>query len=147
MKDPAAGAPEPDRERLAVLLRAHRIRPTAQRLRVAAILLARPQHLPAERVLQLANRETPMVSKATVYNTLGLFARRGLVRKVRVDPSRVFYDSNPREHHHFYDLRTGELIDIDKERIEIGDFPDLPAGARIVGIDVLVRIHGREGHS
>ena len=88
-----------------------------------------------------------MVSKATVYNTLGLFARRGLVRKVRVDPSRVFYDSNPREHHHFYDLRTGELIDIDKERIEIGDFPDLPAGARIVGIDVLVRIQGREGHS
>ena len=147
MKDPGAAAPEPDRERLAGLLRAHRIRPTPQRLRVAAILLARPQHLPAERVLQLANRETPPVSKATVYNTLGLFARRGLVGKVSVDPSRIFYDSNPREHHHFYDLRTGELIDIDKERIEIGDFPDLPAGARIVGIDVLVRIRGREGRS
>lgn len=147
MTDPGAAAPEPDRERLAVLLRAHRIRPTPQRLRVAAILLARPQHLPAERVLQLANREPPTVSKATVYNTLGLFARRGLVRKVSVDPSRIFYDSNPREHHHFYDLRTGELIDIDKERIEIGDFPDLPAGARIVGIDVLVRIRGREGRS
>ena len=147
MSGPGTTAPASDREHLAGLLRAHRIRPTPQRLKIAALLLARPQHLSADRVLRLANREAPAVSKATVYNTLGLFSRRGLVRKISVDPSRIFYDSNPREHHHFYDLRTGELTDIDKDRIAIGDLPDLPAGARVEGIDVLVRIRGRDERS
>ena len=131
---------EAQRDELAELLRAHRITPTAQRLKLAEILLARPQHLSAERLLHLANREDPAVSKATVYNTLGLFAQRGLVREVVVDPAKVFYDSNPAEHYHFYDVSTGELTDIDRERIEVGHIPDLPAGASVEGIDVIVRI-------
>ena len=134
-----------DRDRLASLLLAHRITPTPQRLKLAAILLARPQHLSAEHLLHLANREDPVVSKATVYNTLGLFAKRGLVREVVVDPVKVFYDSNPTEHYHFYDLSTGELTDIDRDRIEVGDIPDLPAGASVEGIDVIVRIRGGKG--
>ncbi len=128
------------RDRLAELLRAHRITPTAQRLKLARILLARPRHLCAERLLYLANLEDLAVSKATVYNTLGLFAQRGLVREVVVDPAKVFYDSNPTEHYHFYDVSTGELTDIDRERIEIGDIPDLPPGAQVEGVDVIVRI-------
>ena len=133
-------AREAQRDRLVELLRAHRITPTAQRLKLAEILLARPAHLSAERLLFLANREDPAVSKATGYNTLGLFAQHGLVREVVVDPAKVFYDSNPAEHHHFYDASTGELTDIDQERIEIGDIPDLPPGASVEGIDVIVRI-------
>ena len=133
-------AREARRDRLAELLRAHCITPTAQRLKLAEILLARPRHLSAERLLCLANREDPAVSKATVYNTLGLFAQRGLVREVVVDPAKVFYDSNPAPHYHFYDVSTGDLIDIDRERIEIGDIPDLPLGASVEGVDVIVRI-------
>jgi Fur family iron response transcriptional regulator len=133
-------AREAQRGRLAELLLAHCITPTAQRLKLAEILLACPAHLSAERLLSLANREDPAVSKATVYNTLGLFAQRGLVREVVVDPAKVFYDSNPAEHYHFYDVSTGELTDIDQERIEIGDIPDLPPGASVEGIDVIVRI-------
>ncbi len=138
-------AREAHRDGLDALLLAHGITPTPQRLKLAAILLARPQHLSAERLLQLANREDPAVSKATVYNTLGLFARRGLVREVVVDPAKVFYDSNPAPHHHFYDSSTGELTDIDRERIEIVGIPDLPPGASIEGIDVIVRIRGAGG--
>ena len=134
---------ETDPGGLAALLRAHCITSTPQRLKLAAILLARPQHLSAERLLQLANREDPVVSKATVYNTLGLFAERGLVREVVVDPAKIFYDSNPSEHYHFYDLSTGELTDIDRDRIEIGEIPDLPPGASVEGVDVIVRIRGR----
>ncbi len=140
--DPTAHERDPDD--LAELLRAHRITPTPQRLKLAAILLARPQHLSAERLLSLANREDPAVSKATVYNTLGLFAARGLVREVVVDPAKVFYDSNPAEHYHFYDLSTGELTDIERDRIAVGEIPDLPPGASVEGIDVVVRIRSGE---
>ena len=56
------------------------------------------------------------VSKATVYNTLNLFCERGLLRTVDVDPSRQYYDSSIESHHHFYNVDTGELIDIPRGR-------------------------------
>jgi Fur family iron response transcriptional regulator len=55
------------------------IRPTAQRVRIAALLLSAPQHLSAEQILAQLRALGARVSKATVYNTLNLFADRGLI--------------------------------------------------------------------
>src|SRR5260221_6347783 len=46
------------------------IRPTAQRVRIAALLLSAPQHLSAEQILASLRAAGARVSKATVYNTL-----------------------------------------------------------------------------
>lgn len=121
-------------------LRAHGITPTQQRVDIAEILFARSQHLSADQVLERVNRETELVSKATVYNTLGLFARKGLVREVIIDPGKVFYDSNVEPHHHFYNIDTGELTDIDAAEVNIQNMPDLPEGTDTIGVDVIVRI-------
>jgi len=122
------------------LLRAHRITPTQQRIEIAQILFAKPQHLSAEQVLVRVNERKPVVSKATIYNTLGLFAEQGLVREVIVDPSKVFYDSNVSSHHHFYNVDTGILTDIESEHIAIGALPSLPEGTVAAGIDVIIRV-------
>jgi len=114
--------------------------PTQQRLLIASVLLDRQQHLSADKVLQMVNADHHQVSKATVYNTLGLFARKGLVREVIVDPARVFYDSNTGIHHHFYNHDTGELTDIDSGSLEITELPEIPAGCIADGIDIIIRI-------
>lgn len=132
--------PRLDEDQAARLLQARGISPTRQRLQVAAVLLARPQHLSAEQLLRLVNGEEELVSKATVYNTLGLFVSRGLVREVVVDRARVFYDSNAGDHHHVYDVDDGTLTDIDSSEIAVNGLPPLPAGAELDGIDVIVRI-------
>ena len=124
-------------------LRAHGILPTAQRVEIGLIILAEPQHLSAEQLLALVNGRNPVVSKATVYNTLGLFARRGLLREVIVDRTKVFFDSNTSEHYHFYDIESGNLIDIDKAQIAIGGLPALPEGTEVDGVDVIVRVRRR----
>jgi Fur family iron response transcriptional regulator len=129
-----------DRDAVHELLQAHHIQPTQQRVEIAQILFARSQHLSAEQVLAAVNREEAVVSKATVYNTLGLFASKGLVREVIVDPSRVFYDSNTRPHHHFYNVDTGTLIDIEAGQVAIGDLPELPKGTVPDGVDVIIRV-------
>lgn len=121
-------------------LRAHGITPTQQRVDIAEILFARSQHLSAEQVLEKVNREMALVSKATVYNTLGLFARKGLVREVIIDPNKVFFDSNTEPHHHFYNIDTGELTDIDASKINIHNDSVLPEDMETAGIDVIVRI-------
>ena len=125
-------------------LESHGITPTPQRVEIARILLARPQHLSAEQVLSCLKSGDLSVSKATVYNTLGLFAEKGLVREVIVDPSKVFYDSNCSEHHHFYDVDSCTLTDIDAADIDVGGLPDAPEGKSVDRVDVIVRVRTRE---
>ena len=67
-------------------------------------------------------------SKATVYNTLNLFLEKKLIREVIVDPSKVFYDPNTAPHHHFYNVDTGELTDIEAEAIAISGLPAAAGG-------------------
>ena len=125
---------------ITALLRSHDINPTSQRIEIAQVLFLRCEHLSAEDVFALVNGDSSRVSKATVYNTLGLFAERGLIREVIADPTRVFYDPNTAPHHHFYDTSTGRLMDIPAEDVQIHSLPALPEGMRMEGVDVIVRV-------
>lgn len=125
---------------VAARLKAAGILPTQQRLLIARVLFSRDQHLSADQVMQYVNDDADHVSKATVYNTLGLFARKGLVREVIVDPTRVFYDPNTSNHHHFYNVDTGELRDIEASALDIESLPELPEGTVSEGVDVIIRL-------
>lgn len=129
-----------DEEDAARRLREYDILPTQQRVQIARVLLVRDQHLSADQVLELVNASGEGVSKATVYNTLGLFAQKGILREVNVDPSRVFYDTNNSGHHHFYNIDTGELSDIDSGEIPVHQLPDAPEGSVIDGVEVIIRV-------
>jgi Fur family transcriptional regulator, iron response regulator len=125
-------------------LRAHGITPTRQRVEIARVLFDRHQHVSADQVLARVNRKDATVSKATVYNTLGLFAEKGLVREVIVDPARVFYDSNLGPHHHLFHMDTGVLEDVPVSQVKVGRLPDLPAGVAVEGVDVIIRVRRSE---
>ena len=124
-------------------LKACGVLPTPQRLEVAEILLARPQHLAADQIIDILRRNGRRVSKATVYNTLKIFSDFGLVRELNVDPSRKFYDSTTHPHHHFYNVETGELTDIPADQVEISGLPPLPEGTEPEGVEVLIRVRSR----
>ena len=119
------------------------ITPTPQRLQIAEILLARPQHLSAEQILDRLREEGSAVSKATVYNTLNLFGERGLVKELSVDPERRYYDSSNFPHHHFYNVDTCELTDIDEKDVCFSALPELPVGTESCGVEVLIKVRGR----
>lgn len=130
----------PDRERLTEMLRGHGITPTHQRMEIANTLFSRCEHLSAEQVLTRVNQRSAETSKATVYNTLKLFVAKKLIREVIVDPVRVFYDPNTAPHHHFYNVDSGALSDIDAGEVELSRLPALPAGMVTDGIEIIVRI-------
>lgn len=134
---------EAEVENLETLMRERGITPTQQRLEIAAVLLMRPQHLSADQVMALANRKGAAVSKATVYNTLKLFAAKGLVREVIVDPTKVFYDSTTAPHYHIYNVDTGTLVDVNSDLVAVQGLPELPNGTVADGIDVIVRVRNK----
>lgn len=131
-------------EEAANRLREHDILPTQQRLQIAQVLLTRDQHVSADQVLDMVNATGNGVSKATVYNTLGLFAEKGILREVNVDPSRAFYDTNRSSHHHFYNVDTGELSDIDTGQVPVDQLPLLPQGTVLDGVDVIIRVRNED---
>ncbi len=121
-------------------MRQRGISPTRQRVEIAQAMFSKPQHVCADQVLSLVNKQRHSVSKATVYNTLGLFARKGWVREVIVDPNKVFYDTTTSPHHHFYNMDTGELIDVGAESVLLGELPVLPEGTVAEAVDVVIKI-------
>lgn len=129
-----------DKDSLTSYLRQHGVKPTAPRLQIAGILFQRPTHLSAEDIFRQVTASDRGVAKATVYNTLGLFVEKGLVREVLVDSSRVFYDTNTSPHHHLYDVSTGHLTDIPVSDIDIKGLPELPAGLTLEAVDVVLRV-------
>ena len=125
---------------LAERLKSQGVLPTAQRLRIAALLLASPQHLTAEQILCRLREGGMRVSKATVYNTLNLFAAKGVIRQLAVDGDRAWFDSNTEPHYHFQDLETGALTDLPHTAVRFEQLPPPPPGTEYAGIELFIRL-------
>ena len=122
-------------------LQAAGLRPTRQRMALGRLLFEGSDcHVTAEQLHGLAQKRRISVSLATVYNTLHQFTAAGLLREVVVAPGRSYFDTNTREHHHFFNESTGELADIDDGAVVLQDLPPAPAGMRVARVDVVVRL-------
>jgi Fur family transcriptional regulator, iron response regulator len=125
---------------LAAKLQACGIRATAPRLQIAELLLAAPQHLTAEQLTEALRERGVAVSKATVYNTLNLFAAHGLIRQLVVDGVRSCFDSNVAAHYHFHDEDSGALTDVALPEVQFSRLPEPPAGMEVAGLDLVIRL-------
>jgi len=128
-----------DHQAIAAKLQQQGIKPTRQRLLIGACLFDRHQHVTADDVLLKVNHTEKLVSKATVYNTLGLFAKHGLLKEVVIDPAKLVYDTNVQAHHHLYHIDSGELQDIALSDV-VTRVPDLHPSLKVDGVDVVIRV-------
>ena len=125
---------------IAARLQACGIRATAPRLQIAELLLGAPQHLSAEQLTEALRQSGLGVSKATVYNTLNLFAAHGLIRQLVVDGVRSCFDSNVQAHYHFHDESSGALTDVALPEVQFSRLPEPPAGMEVAGLDLVIRL-------
>ena len=123
---------------LAAILRAHGIQPSAQRLAVAAYVLDTDEHPSAEEVLRRAKAHLPMISRATVYNTLNLFSDKGLVRELVLAEGCIVFDCNLEHHHHFIDEATGTIHDVPWDALRVSKVERL-AGYEVKEYMVVMR--------
>jgi Fur family transcriptional regulator, iron response regulator len=108
------------------LLREHGVQPSAQRVAVAEYLLFTDEHPSAEQVFSRVRERFPMLSRATVYNTLNLFVRKRLVCQLTLAEGKVVFDPNTERHHHFIDEATGTIHDIPWEAVRVANVAELP---------------------
>lgn len=126
---------------IAHLLQQAGLRSTRQRLALGALLFdGMDKHVTAEQVFEAARKSRAHVSLATVYNTLHQFTEAGLLREVVIDASRVYFDTNTTDHHHFFNETEGHLTDVPAASVHVDRLPKLPAGVKLDRVDVIIRV-------
>ena len=126
------------------ILEEHGIQPSAQRVAVAEYVLRTVEHPSADKVWADVQENFPMISRATVYNTLHLFVEKGLLRELHLAPDSVLFDPNTDRHHHFIDEDTGRIYDVPWDQVEVTNAKPLP-GFRIDDYQVVMRGRRRQG--
>jgi Fe2+ or Zn2+ uptake regulation protein len=126
------------RENLDRTLSRHGIQPSAQRLAVAEYVLDTTAHPSADRVFDEVRARIPLISRATVYNTLNLLVRKGLLKQLVLAEGRVVFDPNVGPHHHFIDEATGAIHDVPWDALDVRKVEGLK-GVKVREYQVVLR--------
>jgi len=88
------------------------LRPSVIRIRVLNLLMENRKHPSAKDIYRQLVKEMPTLSKTSVYNTLKLFIKKGMVSGILADDKELRYDAETGTHGHFICVRCGALHDV-----------------------------------
>ena len=124
-------------------LRTSGLRPTKQRLALCKILFDRKEtfHFTIEKLKKIVEKNCrKKISLATLYNTVRAFKKSGYLKEISLKGNKTFFDTNTKNHHHFYDEDSSQLIDIKKENLSINNMPSAPNGKKIKDVEIVIRV-------
>ena len=88
------------------------VRVTNQRALIMEIIRQGEGHLDADEIYRRAREKEPRLSLSTVYRTLQMFKKLGLVEELHFDETHHHYEVSPStEHHHLVCLGCGKVIE------------------------------------
>ena len=124
-------------------LRASGLRPTKQRIEICKVLFDRKDtfHFTIDKLKKIIEKNTKSkISLATLYNTIHAFKNNEYLKEISLHGNKTFFDTNAKNHHHFYDQETGDLFDINNEDILLSKLPSAPKGKKIKNVEVTISI-------
>jgi Fe2+ or Zn2+ uptake regulation protein len=111
-------------------LKDHQIKASFHRIKILEYLWEKNKHVNAETVYQAILPSIPTLSRTTVYNTLNLFAQKGIVKPLTIQENQVIYDPLLNTHAHFQCKSCGKVYDIEVPT-SFQDFTRTEEGHRI----------------
>ncbi len=124
-------------------LRNSGLRPTKQRLQICEVLFDTEKtfHFTVNDLVKKIKRQTNSnISLATVYNTIHAFEKKGYLKQIPINSNQTYFDTNISDHHHFYDMREGRLIDLENSDVGPINIKKKINGKKIKSVEVLVKL-------
>ena len=90
---------------------------TIQRSAVLEFLHDNTGHPTAEEIYQSLRGKYPALSRATIYNTLDLLKKYGLIQEITIERNKAHYDYKTESHHHFLCGHCARIYDVAKEKV------------------------------
>ena len=119
------------------------LRPTKQRVKICELLFLREKtfHFTInDLVKKISNEMNEKISLATVYNTVHAFRKKEYLKEISIDSNQSYFDTNIKDHHHFFDTSKNKLIDIDNKDVGPIKINKSIPGKKIKSVEVLVKI-------
>jgi len=92
---------------------------TRQRRTILSVVETAQQHLDASQLLRRASKIDPGIDRVTVYRTLKLLKRHGLIDELdlmHLQGEKHFYERRPqRDHLHMACLRCGKILEFESD--------------------------------
>lgn len=101
------------------LLAIHNVRGSKHRMEVISYLSQSHDHPTADRIYRDLQKPGKKLSKATVYNTLNVLSKAGVIRQLTIEGSEARYDIEIHPHGHFVCESCGAITNF---RIDIDSF-------------------------
>lgn len=119
------------------ILKEHGIRVSHQRLMVLDYLINNMDHPTADDIYKSLKSKDPILSQATVYNTLNLFVDNHIVSELDFNESRKRYDFYNKQHSHFICEDCGDILDLDVdiENLKLEGLED----CKVNSVDITIR--------
>ncbi|MBI5189176.1 MAG: transcriptional repressor [Nitrospirae bacterium] len=105
---------------------------TPQRAAILEYLDGNTSHPSAEDIYSAIQKKYPMMSFATVYNTLEALKAKGMLWELNIDDQRKRYDPNTKLHHHLICEKCRAVVDIFKD-FDLTVPADIAQGFMITG--------------
>ena len=124
-------------------LRKSGLRPTKQRIKICEVLFNTEKtfHFTINNLVKLIEVNiNQKISLATVYNTVHAFEKKGYLKEIAINSSQTYFDTNTTDHHHFFDEKHKELIDLNNEDIHPIKIKKNIPGKKIKSVEVIVRV-------
>lgn len=96
------------------ILRAKKIKVTPQRMAVYSILKKTDAHPNVEMIYQKLKPDYPAMSLATVYKTVDILKKVGLIQELSVGEGGLRYDANIKPHSHIFCEVCGKVDDVEQ---------------------------------
>ena len=124
-------------------LRKSGLRPTKQRIRICEVLfnVNKTFHFTINDLVKMIEINTnQQISLATVYNTVHAFEKKGYLKEIAINSRKTYFDTNTSNHHHFFDEKENELIDLENDDVDPIKIKKTIPGKKIKSIEVLVKV-------
>ncbi|MBD3415070.1 MAG: transcriptional repressor [Candidatus Aminicenantes bacterium] len=93
-------------------LKAKGFKLTPQRLAVIEHLEGNSSHPSASDLFEEVKKKYPMISFATVYNTLRILGEVQEIKQLTIGSDKVNFDPNTEQHDHFFCRECGKIMDV-----------------------------------
>ena len=118
------------------ICRRYGVKATHQRSEIYRELAGTNEHPDAETIYAQVRKRIPAISLDTVYRTLRLLEKKGLISRVGSFGEKTRFDANTDRHHHFVCTRCGFIGDIYNE-----EWDDFRAPSDVMAMGTVNSVH------
>jgi len=105
-------------------LKSEGLKITPQRISVLEALYALQDHPVAEQIIDFVRQKNPNIATGTVYKTLDMLVKNGVITKFRTEGEAARYDCILSHHHHLFSADNDHIEDYENEELNrlLSDF-------------------------